>query len=168
MLHSGVHSKSSKHSARVHGEEIRRKKEDQTLSNISLYHSLHIHQNQVVNRQIFYVTFYCYDQSIKFGTLPEYTVLYIIPTLFSMHYDKVKSHLGFPKNLNFSVNLYSGALFIERALNWSLYVSVVGILLLTALTTIGGGLTGKFRTSYSTHQWFIRHDSIIQQLESNK
>lgn len=45
-----------------------------------------------------------------------------------------------------SVNLYSGALFIERALNWSLYVSVIGILILTALTTIAGGLTAVIYT----------------------
>lgn len=45
-----------------------------------------------------------------------------------------------------SVNLYSGALFIEHAMDWNLYVAVGLILLLTALTTITGGLTAVIYT----------------------
>ncbi|XP_023338850.1 sodium/myo-inositol cotransporter [Eurytemora carolleeae] len=39
-----------------------------------------------------------------------------------------------------SVDLYSGALFIQQALNWNLYYSIMALLGLTCLCTLGGGL----------------------------
>uniref|UniRef100_A0A7M5V3D8 Sodium/myo-inositol cotransporter n=1 Tax=Clytia hemisphaerica TaxID=252671 RepID=A0A7M5V3D8_9CNID len=39
-----------------------------------------------------------------------------------------------------SVSLYSGALFIQQSVGWNLYVSILGLLLLTGLCTITGGL----------------------------
>ena len=39
-----------------------------------------------------------------------------------------------------SVNLYSGALFIQQALQWNLYLSIFALLALTCICTIGGGL----------------------------
>lgn len=37
-----------------------------------------------------------------------------------------------------SVDLYSGAVFLQQALNWNLYVSVIALILLAAFFTIGG------------------------------
>jgi sodium/glucose cotransporter 1/sodium/glucose cotransporter 9 len=37
-----------------------------------------------------------------------------------------------------SVDLYSGAIFLQQALNWNLYVSVIVLILLAAFFTIGG------------------------------
>ncbi len=45
-----------------------------------------------------------------------------------------------------SVNLYSGALFIELALGWNLWYSVLFILSLTGLCTIAGGLAAVIYT----------------------
>lgn len=45
-----------------------------------------------------------------------------------------------------SVNLYSGALFIEMALGWNLWYAVLLILALTGLCTIAGGLTAVIYT----------------------
>lgn len=45
-----------------------------------------------------------------------------------------------------SVNLYSGALFIEMALGWNLWYAVLLILSLTGLCTIAGGLTAVIYT----------------------
>lgn len=38
----------------------------------------------------------------------------------------------------FQVNLYSGALFIQQALQWNLYISVLLLLVATAITTVTG------------------------------
>ena len=38
----------------------------------------------------------------------------------------------------FQVNLYSGALFIQQALQWNIYVSVLLLLFVTAITTVTG------------------------------
>ncbi|CAF3936237.1 unnamed protein product [Rotaria magnacalcarata] len=40
-----------------------------------------------------------------------------------------------------SVDLYSGAIFLQQALNWNLYASVIALILLAAFFTVGGGLT---------------------------
>ncbi|XP_076451212.1 sodium/myo-inositol cotransporter-like [Babylonia areolata] len=45
-----------------------------------------------------------------------------------------------------SANLFTGALFIQQSLNWDLYVSIVVLVLLTALLTITGGLTAVIYT----------------------
>ena len=39
-----------------------------------------------------------------------------------------------------SVDLYSGAIFIQQALQWNLYLSILAILGLTVICTLGGGL----------------------------
>ena len=39
-----------------------------------------------------------------------------------------------------SVDLYSGAIFIQQALQWNLYLSILAILGLTIICTVGGGL----------------------------
>ncbi|KAK7094087.1 sodium/myo-inositol cotransporter-like [Littorina saxatilis] len=45
-----------------------------------------------------------------------------------------------------SGDLYTGALFIQQSLNWDLYVSIVILVLLTAVLTITGGLTAVIYT----------------------
>ncbi|XP_014671306.1 PREDICTED: sodium/myo-inositol cotransporter-like [Priapulus caudatus] len=45
-----------------------------------------------------------------------------------------------------SVNLYSGALYIQQSLNWDLYLSIGILLLLTAFFTITGGLAAVMYT----------------------
>lgn len=37
-----------------------------------------------------------------------------------------------------SVDLYSGAVFLQQALNWDLYSSVIALILLAAFFTVGG------------------------------
>ena len=51
------------------------------------------------------------------------------------------------------MNLYSGAIFIQQALRWSLWWSVIGILLVTVVTTVLGGLAAVIYTD--TLQFFI-------------
>jgi Na+/proline symporter len=51
------------------------------------------------------------------------------------------------------VNLYSGALFIKQGLGWNLYISVIILLAITAVCTIGPGLAGVIYTD--TLQFFI-------------
>ncbi|CAF4686751.1 unnamed protein product, partial [Rotaria magnacalcarata] len=36
-----------------------------------------------------------------------------------------------------SVDLYSGAVFLQQALNWNLYASVIALILLAAFFTVG-------------------------------
>jgi len=43
-----------------------------------------------------------------------------------------------------SVNLYSGAIFVQQSLGWNLYAAVVVLLLFTSLCTV----TGKFHRIY--------------------
>ncbi|ESN97014.1 hypothetical protein HELRODRAFT_85865 [Helobdella robusta] len=45
-----------------------------------------------------------------------------------------------------SVNLYSGAIFIQQALYWNLYLSVLLLLVVTAITTVTGGLAAVIYT----------------------
>ncbi|XP_047473374.1 sodium/glucose cotransporter 5-like [Penaeus chinensis] len=52
-----------------------------------------------------------------------------------------------------SVDLYSGALFINQALQWNIYLSIMALLALTALCTMTGGLAAVIYTD--TLQFFI-------------
>ncbi|GFV66490.1 hypothetical protein TNCV_2714091 [Trichonephila clavipes] len=52
-----------------------------------------------------------------------------------------------------SVNLFSGAVFIHQALHWNLYWAIVGLLLLTGVCTITGGLAAVIYTD--TLQFFV-------------
>ncbi|CAF4343319.1 unnamed protein product [Rotaria sordida] len=47
-----------------------------------------------------------------------------------------------------SVDLYSGAIFLQQALNWNLYASVIVLVLLAAFFTVGGGLTAVIWTDF--------------------
>uniref|UniRef100_A0A8C6ZV82 Sodium/myo-inositol cotransporter 2 n=1 Tax=Nothoprocta perdicaria TaxID=30464 RepID=A0A8C6ZV82_NOTPE len=45
-----------------------------------------------------------------------------------------------------SVDMYAGALFIQQALHWDLYVAVIGLLAVTAVYTVAGGLAAVIYT----------------------
>ncbi|XP_053327112.1 sodium/myo-inositol cotransporter 2 [Spea bombifrons] len=45
-----------------------------------------------------------------------------------------------------SVDMYAGALFIQQALHWDLYVAVCGLLVITAIYTVAGGLAAVIYT----------------------
>ncbi|CAF1014490.1 unnamed protein product [Adineta ricciae] len=47
-----------------------------------------------------------------------------------------------------SVDLYSGAIFLNQALGWNMYVSVVALVALAAIFTIGGGLSAVIWTDF--------------------
>ncbi|XP_071962661.1 sodium/myo-inositol cotransporter-like [Antedon mediterranea] len=52
-----------------------------------------------------------------------------------------------------SIDIYSGALFIQQALGWNIYVSIIALLGITALCTVTGGLAAVMLTD--TLQFFI-------------
>ncbi|XP_042684004.1 sodium/myo-inositol cotransporter 2 isoform X2 [Centrocercus urophasianus] len=45
-----------------------------------------------------------------------------------------------------SVDMYAGALFIQQALHWDLYIAVAGLLAVTAVYTVAGGLAAVIYT----------------------
>ncbi|XP_068764255.1 sodium/myo-inositol cotransporter 2 isoform X9 [Struthio camelus] len=45
-----------------------------------------------------------------------------------------------------SVDMYAGALFIQQALHWDLYIAVIGLLAITAVYTVAGGLAAVIYT----------------------
>uniref|UniRef100_UPI00398F2CE8 sodium/myo-inositol cotransporter 2-like n=1 Tax=Pristiophorus japonicus TaxID=55135 RepID=UPI00398F2CE8 len=45
-----------------------------------------------------------------------------------------------------SVDIYAGAIFIHLALRWDLYLAVIGLLIITAIYTVGGGLAAVIYT----------------------
>ncbi|KAM5152152.1 sodium/myo-inositol cotransporter 2 isoform 2-T2 [Mantella aurantiaca] len=45
-----------------------------------------------------------------------------------------------------SVDIYAGALFIQQALRWDLYIAVIGLLAITAVYTVAGGLAAVIYT----------------------
>ncbi|XP_073504440.1 sodium/myo-inositol cotransporter 2 isoform X2 [Phyllobates terribilis] len=45
-----------------------------------------------------------------------------------------------------NVDIYAGALFIQQALHWDLYVAVIGLLVITAIYTVAGGLAAVIYT----------------------
>uniref|UniRef100_A0A8C5UKC2 Sodium/myo-inositol cotransporter 2 n=1 Tax=Malurus cyaneus samueli TaxID=2593467 RepID=A0A8C5UKC2_9PASS len=45
-----------------------------------------------------------------------------------------------------SVDMYAGALFIQQALHWDLYIAVAGLLAITAVYTVSGGLAAVIYT----------------------
>ncbi|CAF1402783.1 unnamed protein product [Adineta ricciae] len=66
-----------------------------------------------------------------------------------------------------SVDLYSGAIFLQQALNWNLYASVIALILLAAFFTVGGKwfnssyMDGFYPDSNYGHIGFYSHDYQI-------
>ncbi|XP_067859100.1 sodium/myo-inositol cotransporter 2-like [Heptranchias perlo] len=77
-------------------------------------------------------------------TMPEYLLkryggkrihfLIAILSLFAYIFTKI------------SVDIYAGAVFIHLALHWDLYIAVIGLLFITAIYTVGGGLAAVIYT----------------------
>jgi len=74
----------------------------------------------------------------KVRTLPEYMVKRFGGRRISMYLSVLSMILYIFTKI--SVDLYSGALFIQQALQWNLYLSILAILTLTLVCTVGGGL----------------------------
>jgi len=74
----------------------------------------------------------------KVRTLPEYMVKRFGGRRISMYLAVLSMILYIFTKI--SVNLYSGAIFIQQAIHWNIYISIVALLLLTLLCTAGGGL----------------------------
>jgi len=74
----------------------------------------------------------------KVRTLPEYMVKRFGGRRISMYLSVLSMILYIFTKI--SVDLYSGALFIQQALQWNLYLSILAILSLTLVCTAGGGL----------------------------
>jgi len=55
-----------------------------------------------------------------------------------------------------SVDLYSGAIFLNQALGWNLYVSVIALVALAAVFTIGG-------KSNKNKKQFFHFDETVQE-----
>lgn len=56
-----------------------------------------------------------------------------------------------------SVDLYSGAIFLKQALGWNMYVSVIALVLVAAMFTIGG----EFNKNESKKQLFLIDFAIL-------
>ena len=74
----------------------------------------------------------------KVRTLPEYMVKRFGGRRISMYLSVLSMILYIFTKI--SVDLYSGAIFIQQALRWNLYLSIFAVLGLTVLCTLGGGL----------------------------
>jgi len=74
----------------------------------------------------------------KVCTLPEYMVKRFGGKRISMYLSVLSMILYIFTKI--SVDLYSGAIFIQQALQWNLYLSILAILCLTIICTVGGGL----------------------------
>lgn len=53
------------------------------------------------------------------------------------------AHCLFPSAFNSQVDMFSGAIFIQQALGWNIYVSVIALLSITALYSVTGDITLK-------------------------
>ncbi|KAJ6653926.1 hypothetical protein lerEdw1_007684 [Lerista edwardsae] len=58
----------------------------------------------------------------------------------------VLAWLFLPIYMAAGVDMYAGALFIQQALHWDLYVAVIGLLGITAIYTVAGGLAAVIYT----------------------
>ena len=60
-----------------------------------------------------------------------------------------------------SVDLYSGAVFLQQALNWNLYVSVIALILLAAFFTVGGKQNPRQSFNLSLILWLGGLTAVI-------
>ena len=67
-----------------------------------------------------------------------------------------------------SVDLYSGAIFIQQALRWNLYLSIFAVLGLTVLCTLGGGLAAVIYIDVVQFLIMITGSSILLYLGLDK
>ncbi|XP_015785623.1 sodium/myo-inositol cotransporter isoform X2 [Tetranychus urticae] len=90
----------------------------------------------------------------------SYITVYTLPEFMSKRFGgkRIQTYLALLSLLLYvftkiSVNLFSGAIFIQQARGWSIYVSVLILLALTAVSTVTGGLASVMYTD--TIQCFV-------------
>lgn len=74
--------------------------------------------------------------------------------------------ISFHPSLRLQVDMFSGAVFIQQALGWNIYVAVIGLLLITALYTVTGmcGNVCLIRTSQPLLLKFCPHFFFLFEL----
>ncbi|KAM6933135.1 sodium/glucose cotransporter 2 [Xenentodon cancila] len=84
-------------------------------------------------------------------TMPQYLKKRFGGTRISLYLSVISLFLYIFTKI--SVDMFSGAVFIQQALGWNIYISVVALLLITALYTVTGGLAALMYTD--TVQTFV-------------
>ncbi|XP_037534438.1 sodium/glucose cotransporter 2 [Nematolebias whitei] len=84
-------------------------------------------------------------------TMPQYLKKRFGGTRISLYLSVISLFLYIFTKI--SVDMFSGAVFIQQALGWNIYVSVIALLLITALYTVTGGLAALMYTD--TFQTFV-------------
>ncbi|KAM9732800.1 sodium/glucose cotransporter 2 [Menidia menidia] len=84
-------------------------------------------------------------------TMPQYLKKRFGGTRISLYLSVISLFLYIFTKI--SVDMFSGAVFIQQALGWNMYVSVIALLLITALYTVTGGLAALMYTD--TVQTFV-------------
>ncbi|XP_068562801.1 sodium/glucose cotransporter 2 isoform X2 [Cebidichthys violaceus] len=84
-------------------------------------------------------------------TMPQYLKKRFGGTRISLYLSVISLFLYIFTKI--SVDMFSGAVFIQQALGWNIYVAVITLLLITALYTITGGLAALMYTD--TVQTFV-------------
>uniref|UniRef100_A0A8D3ED78 Sodium/glucose cotransporter 2 n=1 Tax=Scophthalmus maximus TaxID=52904 RepID=A0A8D3ED78_SCOMX len=77
-------------------------------------------------------------------TMPQYLKKRFGGTRISLYLSVISLFLYIFTKI--SVDMFSGAVFIQQALGWNIYVAVIGLLLITALYTVTGGLAALMYT----------------------
>uniref|UniRef100_A0A8C4I7H0 Sodium/glucose cotransporter 2 n=1 Tax=Dicentrarchus labrax TaxID=13489 RepID=A0A8C4I7H0_DICLA len=84
-------------------------------------------------------------------TMPQYLKKRFGGTRISLYLSVISLFLYIFTKI--SVDMFSGAVFIQQALGWNIYVAVITLLLITALYTVTGGLAALMYTD--TFQTFV-------------
>uniref|UniRef100_A0A7N6FFP1 Sodium/glucose cotransporter 2 n=1 Tax=Anabas testudineus TaxID=64144 RepID=A0A7N6FFP1_ANATE len=84
-------------------------------------------------------------------TMPQYLKKRFGGTRISLYLSVISLFLYIFTKI--SVDMFSGAVFIQQALGWNIYVAVIALLLITALYTVTGGLAALMYTD--TFQTFV-------------
>ncbi|XP_061574984.1 sodium/glucose cotransporter 2 [Cololabis saira] len=84
-------------------------------------------------------------------TMPQYLKKRFGGTRISLYLSVISLFLYIFTKI--SVDMFSGAVFIQQALGWNIYIAVVALLLITALYTVTGGLAALMYTD--TVQTFV-------------
>ncbi|XP_024866148.1 sodium/glucose cotransporter 2 isoform X2 [Kryptolebias marmoratus] len=84
-------------------------------------------------------------------TMPQYLKKRFGGTRISLYLSVISLFLYIFTKI--SVDMFSGAVFIQQALGWNIYVSVIALLIITALYTVTGGLAALMYTD--TFQTFV-------------
>jgi len=92
----------------------------------------------MVNLFLFIIVFFNLILVTKMSQIYNNMILSVFVFLCHMLFFVTCYSNLFPFDYLFQVNLYSGALFIQQALQWNIYGSVFLLLAVTAITTVTG------------------------------